>query len=160
MQRENNRVSQNNREVLLMRTINREELAEILELHDVWVASSGIAGARAVLFSVNFANVSLRGVNLDGADLHSADLRDADLQGTCLVDACLAGADLQGADLRGAKLEDVDFCEANLCGAKFSVEILDAWSIWGARFSPEALPWLMLRSNWLNETDVVHICET
>jgi uncharacterized protein YjbI with pentapeptide repeats len=53
-----------------MRTFTKDELKEILRLHDMWLKDEE-GGERA----------NLHGANLRGANLHGADLRGADLRG-------------------------------------------------------------------------------
>lgn len=70
-----------------MRTISKDELAEILNKHKMWL-NGEVGGIRADLYKAD----------LSGADLRLADLYEANLRG-----ANLRGANLCKADLRGAK---------------------------------------------------------
>ena len=79
-------------------------IREILEGHEIWIASFGREGIKADLSDADLSDANLRGVDLRGADLRGADLRGADLRGADLRDADLRGADLRGADLRGITL--------------------------------------------------------
>ena len=72
-----------------MRTIEKEELQEILEQHKLWLSSDGKEGKRADL---RYAD--LRYANLRSADLRYADLRYADLRYANLRSADLSSADL------------------------------------------------------------------
>ena len=65
-----------------MRTISKDELADILKKHKMWL-NGEVDGIRADLYRTDLCE----------ADLCEADIREADL----------CGADLRGADLRGAK---------------------------------------------------------
>ena len=83
-----------------MREISKEELAEVIRKHELWLEGDG--GERA-----NLRYVNLRYVNLRSADLRSADLRSADLRSADLCYADLRSADLRSADLRSADLRYV-----------------------------------------------------
>jgi len=84
-----------------MITYTKEELKEIINDHQKWLAGTG--GNRA----------DLSGANLSDADLKWADLRRADLR--C---ANLSGADLGWAELRRADLRRADLRNADLSGIK------------------------------------------
>ncbi|HHN1865830.1 TPA: pentapeptide repeat-containing protein, partial [Pseudomonas aeruginosa] len=64
-----------------MKTYTKEELAEIIEKHRMWLDDEE-GGERA----------NLRGANLGGADLIDANLIDASLIDANLIDASLRGA--------------------------------------------------------------------
>ena len=88
-----------------MKTYTKEELAEILRKHKLWLAN-GVGGERANLCGADLRNADLSGAGLRGANLCNADLRYANLSGANLRGADLGGADLGGADLRNADLRD------------------------------------------------------
>ena len=52
-----------------MRYFSEEDLARVLELHEMWIRSVGADGKRADLRDADLRNVCLAGVNLSGADL-------------------------------------------------------------------------------------------
>jgi hypothetical protein len=122
-----------------MRKISSEELQTVLDEHRLWMESRGNEGVKA-----NLGDVDLRGANLAGAKL----------QGISFLHA-----DLMNANLLGADLSHTDFWCANLIGTKFDIGIVNAYWIREAHFSVDALPWLMLRSNWVEERDHVYIHE-
>ena len=93
------------------------------------------------------SNAALRRVNLQEADLTDADLYWTDFQ----------GADLRGADLRGASLQQAKLSNVDLRGAKFNVNLQEVGSVFNAKFSPDALPWLVIRHNWAEERHYVQI---
>ena len=101
--------------------MDKDKLAEILELHRLWLYGQD-GGARAGL-----RGADLRYADLSRAELHDADLHDADLRGANLYDAALRDADLSGADLRGANLRGADLREANLSGANLDYS---CWPLW------------------------------
>ena len=106
------------------RTITKEELAQILEKHKLWL--NGMAGGeRANLRCADLSGADLREADLRRADLREADLREADLRRADLRDADLRDADLRDADLRGADLHDADLHGADLRGADFLGADLD-----------------------------------
>jgi uncharacterized protein YjbI with pentapeptide repeats len=82
-----------------MRTLTKEQLAEILQKHKMWVDGEE-GGERA----------DLRGTNLHFADLRCANLSDADLS-----DADLSDANLRCANLSGAKnlVSSINYMEAH-----------------------------------------------
>ena len=93
-----------------MRTVSKDELAEILKKHGMWL-NGIVGGIRADLCETDLRWVNFRGNNLSGADLSGADLRGANLY---MVN--LSGANLRGASLRGANLYSADLYGANLHG--------------------------------------------
>ena len=99
-----------------MKTYTKEELAEILRKHKLWLAN-GVGGEYADLRYANLCYADLRGACLCGACLRGADLHDADLCGADLRGACLRYADMRGAYLSGACLIGADLHDADLCGA-------------------------------------------
>jgi len=97
-----------------MKTLAREDLRQMLELHEKWLRGID-GGSRAVL-----RGTDLRGADLTGADLTGAVLTDTDLRGADLTDTDLRGADLTGADLTGAVLRDAVLTGAVLTDAVLS----------------------------------------
>lgn len=91
-----------------MRTISKDELAEILNKHRMWL--NGIVGG----IRANLHETDLHGAYLCETDLRLADLRGAYLYETNLYRADLSGANLYEANLREANLSGANFYEANL----------------------------------------------
>jgi len=120
-----------------MRQIAKPELDQILQQHKLWLKTGYVKGDRAHL-----EDADLRGVNLLGVDLRGADLLRADLRGVNLRDADLRGADLWYADLRGAQ---------------FDVNIRHCLGFQRAKFTADALPWLILHPKWSVWKDAVRI---
>jgi uncharacterized protein YjbI with pentapeptide repeats len=106
----------------------QEELDQILQQHQLWLDTEGGTGQRA----------ELRYANLTGANLYNANL-----YGVLLCNANLTGANLHGADLRR-----VDFFGANLRDARFDTNIKNCRSFRCAKFTSDALPWLILHPRW------------
>ena len=105
-----------------IKRITREELNEILEKHQRWLATYGMEGERANLRytdlrGFNLTKVSLRYANLEGANLEGVDLSGSNLRVADLFRANLRGAKLRDADLRAAYLFYADLSYANLSGA-------------------------------------------
>ena len=115
-----------------MITVSKDELAEILSKHKIWL-NKEVGGIRADLYGTDLRRADLyvtdlrradlRWANLSRADLRwanlsGADLRWANLSGANLSGANLYKADLRGADLRGADLSGADLYLADLHGAK------------------------------------------
>ena len=104
-----------------MRTVFKDELAEILNKHKMWL-SGEVGGIRADLY----------GTDLYGTDLYRADFRWADLRWANLAMADLSGANLSlanlsRADMTGANLSGADLTKANLTGTNLSgVDLTDA----------------------------------
>ena len=67
-----------------LRTINKEELNEILKLHKLWLDTHGEEGKRADLSKTDLSYADLTGEDLRYADLNGANLRYADLNGAIL----------------------------------------------------------------------------
>jgi hypothetical protein len=97
------RLSKINRGKNKMKKYTKEELKEILRLHEL----EGCA--------------DLSYATLIGSDLSCADLSGADL----------SGANLSGADLSGANLSCANLCGANLCGANLSCANLSGANLCG-----------------------------
>ena len=104
-----------------MKEISREELYNILKLHEMYLNNED-GGVRASLQDADLRCANLRYADLRDADLQRAYLRDADLQGADLRDA-----DLQGADLRDADLQRADLQGADLQGADLDYSCLPLW---------------------------------
>jgi hypothetical protein len=146
-------------ELSSMRKPSPEELEACIEQHRLWIACIRKTGTQVFSRPANLHDTDLRDADLSGADLDRANLRGADLRGANLMGANLINSDLRGATLQGAVLQSVVLSGADLRGAKLDGGIVDAWSIHGAHFTPDALPWLMLCPTWTKERDSVHICE-
>jgi len=137
--------------------MNQEELDHILQQHRLWLGSDGEKGKRADLWAADLRHADLRGADLrstylQGADLWDAVLRDADLRG-----ADLQCANLWGADLRDADLQGVDLRCANLQGAELDTNIRNCRSFYKAKFTSNALPWLILHPRWAKFKGTVQI---
>ena len=130
------------------------ELDRKLKQHRLWLETSGAEGK-----CVDLQNTNLRGAYLEWANLRRANLRRANLQCAYLFRANLRGADLRGADLRGANLKYTDLRGADLKGAKFDINIQDCWNFAQAKFTADALPWLILHPKWAEWKDSVQIEE-
>ena len=85
-----------------MKTYTKEELAEILRKHNLWLAN-GVGGECADLRGADLSGAYLSGACLRGADLHDANLCYADLCGANLRYADLSYADMRYADLSSAE---------------------------------------------------------
>lgn len=96
-----------------MRTVSKNELAEILNKHKMWLSGEA-GGIMADLYGTNLSGANLRRADLSVADLRWADLCETDLRRDDLRGADLSGADLRLADLSGADLRRDDFSGANL----------------------------------------------
>ena len=99
-----------------MKTYTKEELAEVLRKHRVWI-EGGEGGEQANLRGANLSQANLRGANLSRANLRGANLSQANLRGANLSRANLRGANLSRANLYGANLYEADLSRANLYGA-------------------------------------------
>ena len=106
----------------------QEELDQILQQHQLWLDTKGGTGQRA----------NLRFSNLTGANLYNANL----------FGALLCNADLRGANLRGADLRRADLFSADLRDARFDINVRDCLSFRCAKFTSDALPWLILHPRW------------
>jgi hypothetical protein len=109
-----------------MKTYTKEELAEVLRKHRVWI-EGGEGGEQANLRGANLSQANLRGANLSRADLRGANLYGANLCG-----AYLRGADLYRADLSRANLYGANLYEANLYGANLYEADLSRANLYGA----------------------------
>jgi hypothetical protein len=93
--------------------LSDEQLKQIFDSHNMWLAGNG--GTRA-----NLSGADLSGANLSGANLSYANLSKANLSGVNLSYAHLSGANLSEADLSGAYLSEADLSAANLSKANLS----------------------------------------
>jgi len=146
-----------------MKQITKSELERILQQHQLWLKTRGNKGARADLQGACLRYEDLRGARLRYANLRGADLQWANLVGAVLLGAALRGVDLREADLRGAdllhaNLQGADLREANLRGVdlqcvdlrsvQLDTNIRRCYSFRRAKFTPDALPWLILHPHW------------
>ena len=106
-----------------MRTVSKDELAEILKKHGMWL-NEIVGGIRADLCETDLRWVNFRGNNLSGADLSGADLRGANLYMVNLSGANLRGASLRGANLYSANLYGANLHGVNLYGVNFHGAVL------------------------------------
>ena len=106
-----------------MRTISKDELAEILKKHGMWL-NGIVGGIRADLCETDLRWVNFRGNNLSGADLSGADLRGANLYMVNLSRANLRGANLRGANLYSANLHGANLYGVNLYGVNLHGAVL------------------------------------
>ena len=127
--------------------MTKEQLAEILEDHKLWLIDPA-RGKRA-----NLRRANLLGANLLGADLECANLEGAHLEGAHLEGADLEGADLQRANLRGAGLRGANLRGANLCGAN-----LRGANLLGANLLGADLQCANLRGAHLEGADLDGVC--
>jgi uncharacterized protein YjbI with pentapeptide repeats len=154
--------------------MDQAELNRKLKQHQLWLETSGAEGK-----CVDLQNTNLQGAYLEWANLRRANFRGAYLEWAYLFRASLQDADLRGADLRGAYLEwanlrranlrDADLQRARLMGvnlrgadlkgAKFDINIQDCWNFAQAKFTADALPWLILHPKWAEWKDSVQIEE-
>ena len=135
------------------------KLEKILTDHKLWLETDGKEGRRADLANANLTGANLHGANLTGANLHGANLTQADLRNADLAAADLTGADLTHADLAAANLTGANLTAANLTGAILPLNIRDCWSFRQAKFSADALPWLILHPKWAQFKDTVQIAD-
>ena len=138
-----------------MKKITKEKLNQILQQHQLWLDCDAVKGERANLSNFELREAELRDANLRRANLQSANLREANLR-----DTKLDGADFRGANLSCAYLDGAKLIGADLRHAQFSTNIRDCFSFHGARFTPEALPWLILHPWWAELKDTVQIEHT
>ena len=123
-----------------MREITKEQLAEIIEKHRLWLRDEGGEMADLRSADLRYADLSyadLRSADLNYADLSYADLSSADLSYADLRYADLSYADLRYADLSYADLSYADLSYADLRSADLSYADLRSASlrdpiIWGA----------------------------
>ena len=100
-----------------LRRLSKEELAEILDQHQIWLDSKGTKGRLADLGKTNLRGISLVGLNLAQANLKDAYLYGAYFKKTCLHSANCSGVNLRTANLRWANLQKADLRHANLMKA-------------------------------------------
>ena len=114
-----------------LRRVSREELAQILTVHRLYLETNRRQGKRgnlaatdlaghdfsdAVLRRMKLDHALLRSANLAGADLRQANLVGSDLEHACLTRADLGGARISGANLEGAQLEGAVLIAADRSG--------------------------------------------
>lgn len=108
------------------RQVGREELAEIISRHEMWLADSNL-GKKADL-----SDCFLRGHRIEQVDLRGANLLAADLMYVKMRNVKLNGANLKDANFRNTELNNVDFYRANLSGTQFDYEYLNKADLEGA----------------------------
>jgi len=147
-----------------MKRISKSKLNKILKQHRLWLETDTRKGERAYLRHADLRGADLRGADLRRADLRHANLREADLlgadlQGADLLDVYLQGANLWRANLRDAHLRDAHLQGADLRGAELDTNIRSCWSFRLAKFTSDALPWLILHPKWAEWKDSAQIEE-
>ena len=118
--------------------MNKNEIREMLEQHQLWLNNNG--GKRADLRGIDLYGVDLHKANLRGAYLHSARLGGANLSFANLNYATLCNTDLHNANLWGASLSEanlhsVDLSCANLNWANLCYTDLSYANLYGANLS-------------------------
>jgi hypothetical protein len=83
--------------------MTREEIKEVLRLHQLWLEDDP-EGRQADLSEADLHKADLYGADLYGADLRKADLSDADLSDAKMGGANLSEAKMGGANLSGAAM--------------------------------------------------------
>ena len=102
-----------------MKKYSKEELAEILRKHKLWLQEDP-EGECADLRCADLSRAQLSGAQLNYARLNGADLSRAQLSGAHLNGADLSRAQLSGAQLSGAQLNYADLSRAQLSRAQLS----------------------------------------
>ena len=115
-----------------MITVSKDELAEILSKHKIWL-NKEVGGIRADLYGTDLHRADLYGADLRWADLRWANLHWANLHWANLNGADLRWANLSGADLRWANLYKADLRGAVLSGADLSGADLSGADLHGAK---------------------------
>lgn len=92
---------------------NSKEIDEVLDLHELWVASGFRKGKRA-----DFSGADLSKVDFSNRNMSGARFKNATLKGAKLVDTIFHGANLNGANLAGAIMFDTVFRRVNLSAVK------------------------------------------
>lgn len=116
-------------------------------IHDALLAGLELEG-------ISFDGSDLRGSDFSGSDLYGANLCDTNLELCKFVNADLRSAfiarvSFRNADLHGARfsldemggalrLNEVDFSDANLDGADFTGAIYDSMTIFPIGFNPDS----------------------
>ena len=106
-----------------MITVSKDELAEILSKHKIWL-NKEVGGIRADLYWTDLRMADLYGTDLRRADLRWVNLSGADLRWANLSRADLRWANLSGADLRWVNLSGADLSRANLYKADLRGAVL------------------------------------
>ena len=116
----------------LGKTMEKEELNRILDLHSKWLKNSA-EGVRADLSHADLSHADLSHAKLSHAKLSYADLFYADLSRADLSHADLSGAKLSHAKLSCADLFYADLSHADLSHAKLSHAKLSYADLSGAK---------------------------
>lgn len=99
-----------------MRKITKDELNEILELHELWLLGEE-GGKKADLSCTDLSGLNLSHMNLSGIDFSCAILRNTRLYYSNLSNANLAGVNARGASFHHSNLSNTNLFEANLYDA-------------------------------------------
>jgi hypothetical protein len=113
-----------------MRTINEQELKDILDKHGKWIRNEE-NGERANLSYADLRYADLSSANLRYADLSYANLRYADLSYADLRYANLSSANLSSANLFNTV--GLKFKPIQIVNTKFFITIMDDFVQWGCR---------------------------
>jgi uncharacterized protein YjbI with pentapeptide repeats len=122
---------------------NTQVIKEIVEQHELWIASLGKKGSRADfykkhLMTIDFSNCNLYAslfinTNLLEADFTESNLKKAIMVGSWLKRVNFHNANLSNADLTGGWAVDSDFTGADLAYADFSRVNVEGSDFTGAR---------------------------
>ncbi|WP_338631650.1 pentapeptide repeat-containing protein [Clostridium baratii] len=93
--------------------ITQQEIDEMIEYHEEWIETGGLAGEQ----------LDLEGKELKGLRLLNVDLENANLKDTVIKD-CAIFANLKGANFEGSKIDNVEFIGSNINGVKMESENL------------------------------------
>jgi len=127
-----------------MRKINKKELKEIIENHNMWLKSEGAEGQRADFSNANLSHRDLSGANLAGVKFTGADA-------TC---ANISECDLRYIDFSNSDLNYTDFTNSNLTGANFTNSNLNNAHLTGANLEGADLEGADLRHAEFNFSDL------
>ncbi len=106
-----------------IRSVEPEELAQILAAHELYVRSDRRSGNRADLRATNlsgrnFSGMKLRRIRMNRAELVGADFEGSNLRRVNMIGAKMQRGRLAFADLTRGKLSGINLAEANCEGAQ------------------------------------------
>jgi len=143
-----------NKGVLIMRTLTKTELENILELHKKWLLDfdKGIEPNRGV--KANLSGFDLSCMNLDSVDLSMADLSKSNLSKCDLNHANLYGADLHETNLSNAGLYSANLNYTRLYNSNLSCSNLCAADLFSSNLHDADLSKTTLSSAILSNTNL------
>jgi uncharacterized protein YjbI with pentapeptide repeats len=147
-----------------MKKLTNEECIYRLSDHHIWRKRQAITRQYIPdgISEFKIHDYDIMGVSFFKKDLTLVKFYGINCQGVDFRNAYCSSSTFFNCDMRNANLTNANFIHADLRFTKFDDALINAGTILQSIFTSDALPWLILRSDWLSVRDFVHIvdCES